>query len=71
MYSGVIVIDGNRLRFSVRDWKVMLVMKALRLRLREIMTQAFRNPGRALSPQQEFWMGIWQRIFEPRLGDGQ
>ena len=63
MYSGVIVIDGNRLRFALDSWKVMLALKTLRLRLREMMAQAFRYPGRALSREQQVWFDIWQRIF--------
>ncbi|KAL3953038.1 hypothetical protein ACCO45_012981, partial [Purpureocillium lilacinum] len=35
MFSGVIVLDGNRGRFALPDWKSMLVVKVLRTRLRE------------------------------------
>ncbi|MCJ1477872.1 hypothetical protein MMC13_006545 [Lambiella insularis] len=63
MYSGVVVIDGNRMRFSVDNWKVMLALKILRLRVREIMTQSFRYPGKALSTQQQGWLAIWQKTF--------
>ncbi|MCJ1434770.1 hypothetical protein MMC27_004140 [Xylographa pallens] len=70
MYSGVIVIDGNRLRFSLDSWKVMLALKTLRTRLREIMTQAFRSPGRPLSREQQLWFDIWQRIFTQEVVKG-
>ena len=63
MYAGVIVIDGNRLRFAVSDWKVMLALKMLRIRLREIIAQSFRVPSRPLSLQQQVWFDIWQRMF--------
>ena len=63
MYSGVIVIDGNRIRFSVDDWKKLLAIKTLRTQIRQIMSQSFKNPGRALSQQQQWWLNIWQRIF--------
>lgn len=63
MYSGVIIIDGNRLRFSVSDWKIMLAIKTLRLRIREIMAQFYRSPGKPLSSQQQDWFDIWQRMF--------
>lgn len=63
MYSGVIVVDGNRMRFSVDDWKLMLAIKTLRQNLRQIMAQSFRDPGCLLSPQQHVWMDIWTRIF--------
>ena len=70
MYSGVIVIDGNRLRFSLDSWKVMLALRTLRTRLREIMTQAFRSPGRPLSREQQLWFDIWQRIFAQEVIKG-
>lgn len=64
MYSGVIIIDGNRIRFRVDDWKVMLAIKALRINIRQIVTQAFHNPGRQLSERQLAWMDIWQKLFD-------
>ena len=63
MYSGVIVIDGNRVRFAVDDGKMMLAIKTLRTQIRGIMTQAFRHPGRELSAWQKEWLDIWQRVF--------
>ncbi|KAL8653236.1 MAG: hypothetical protein Q9210_002216 [Variospora velana] len=63
MYSGVIVIDGNRIRFSVDDWQVMLAIKTLRQALRQITAQMFRHPGYWLPPHQQKWMGIWEKIF--------
>ena len=63
MYSGVMVIDGNRIRFSVDDWKVVAAIRALRSQIRQIMVQSFRTPERALSQQQQDWFRIWERIF--------
>ena len=63
MFAGVIVIDGNRVRFSLDDWKTMVAIKALRTQIRQIMSQSFRNPGCPLSTQQQAWLDIWQRIF--------
>ncbi|KUJ11967.1 P-loop containing nucleoside triphosphate hydrolase protein [Mollisia scopiformis] len=63
MYSGVFIIDGNRARFAVSDWKTMLVIKTLRSRLRDIMTRSFKTPGKALTSQQQKWMDVWQKIF--------
>ena len=59
MYSGIIIIDGNRIRFSVEDWKTMIVLKRLRTELRGIMSQSFRTPGRDLSGMQQQWLDIW------------
>ncbi|KAI0120994.1 pre-mRNA-splicing factor ATP-dependent RNA helicase PRP22 [Xylariales sp. AK1849] len=63
MYAGVMVLDGNRARFSVPDWKTMLVIKVLRLRLREVLMRSFKMPGKLLTAQQEKWLDVWQRIF--------
>lgn len=63
MYSGVIVIDGNRIRLSVEEWKIMLAIKTLRHKLRQITAQLYRDPGISLSSQQQTWLGIWKRIF--------
>lgn len=63
MYAGVIVLDGNRARFSVPDWKSMLVIKVLRTRLRELLNRSFKMPGKMLTVQQEKWMDVWQTIF--------
>ncbi|KAK7937976.1 helicase associated domain-containing protein [Apiospora aurea] len=68
MYSGVLVLDGNRARFSVPDWKTMLVIKVLRTRLRDILNRSFKMPGKLLTEQQEKWMGVWQRIFSQDFG---
>ncbi|EED21824.1 ATP dependent RNA helicase, putative [Talaromyces stipitatus ATCC 10500] len=63
MYSGIISIDNNRIRFSVRDWKQMLAFKRFSIRVREIMTEIVRNPQKMLSRRQREWMEIWQQIF--------
>ncbi|KAL9012950.1 MAG: hypothetical protein Q9173_002318 [Seirophora scorigena] len=63
MYSGVIVIDGNRIRLSVDDWQVMLAIKKLRQTLRQIMAEIFRHPDYRPPPQQQKWMDIWEKIF--------
>ncbi|KAM7187023.1 ATP-dependent RNA helicase DHX29 [Rhypophila sp. PSN 637] len=63
LYSGVLVLDGNRARFSVADWKTMLVMKALRARLKEMLTRSFKSPGKLPTAQHERWLEVWQKIF--------
>lgn len=68
MYSGVLVLDGNRARFAVPDWKTMLVMKVLRARLRDLLTRSFKSPGKLPTAQQERWLDVWQRIFSRDFG---
>ncbi|KAE8442794.1 hypothetical protein EG329_002827 [Mollisiaceae sp. DMI_Dod_QoI] len=69
MYAGVFIIDGNRARFAVSDWKTMLVIKTLRSRLRDIMTRSFKTPGKSLTNQQQKWMDVWQKIFSQEFKD--
>jgi ATP-dependent RNA helicase DHX29 len=63
MHAGVVILDGNRARFSVPDWKTMLVIKMLRSRLRDVLTRSFKMPGKLLTAQQERWLDVWQRVF--------
>ncbi|KAJ9156652.1 ATP-dependent RNA helicase DHX29 [Pleurostoma richardsiae] len=68
MYSGVLVLDGNRARFAAPDWKTMLVMKVLRARMRDLLTRTFKNPGKLATDQQERWLSVWQRVFSQDFG---
>ncbi|KAM0277308.1 hypothetical protein ACHAQH_005899 [Verticillium albo-atrum] len=63
MFAGVLILDGNRARFALPDWKTMLVIKVLRTRLREMLTRAFKQPGKLPTAQQERWLEVWQKIF--------
>lgn len=63
LYSGVISIDANRIRFALRDWKSMLALKILNSRLRDLLASTFKNPHRPLSYKQQQWLDIWQQIF--------
>lgn len=69
MYSGVLILDGNRARFAIPDWKTMLVIKVLRSRLREMLQRSFKNPGKLPTAQHEKWLEMWQRIFSQDFGD--
>lgn len=63
MYSGVLILDGNRVRFAVPDWKSALALKALRSRLWEMLSRSFKNPGKLQTAQHGRWLEAWQRIF--------
>ncbi|OAA66639.1 ATP dependent RNA helicase [Niveomyces insectorum RCEF 264] len=68
MYSGVLVLDGNRARFLAPDWKTLLVIKVLRSRLREMLSRSFKAPGKLPTAQHEKWFDVWQRIFSQDFG---
>ncbi|KAI2787825.1 hypothetical protein POX_f08203 [Penicillium oxalicum] len=63
LYSGVISIDANRIRFATHNWKSMLSLKILNSRLRDTLASTFRNPHKPLSYKQQQWLDIWQEVF--------
>lgn len=63
LFAGVIILDGNRARFAISDWKTMLVIKTLRTRLKEILTRCFKFPGKPLSASLVKWLDVWQKLF--------
>jgi ATP-dependent RNA helicase DHX29 len=63
MFSGIAILDGNRARLALPDWKTTLALKLLRQRMRELLARAFRDPGKTPTPQHEKWMDCWQRVF--------
>ena len=66
MYAGVISLDGGRVRFSVRDWKTMIALKALRSGIQEALSHSYGNVGVSVSPIDTKWLDIWQRIVTAR-----
>ncbi|KAI6894305.1 hypothetical protein KC318_g16765 [Hortaea werneckii] len=64
MYAGTIIIDGNRLRYKVRDWKTMIVLKILRAKLKEVLARMFRQPGKELTGKHHMWMEVLEKMFE-------
>ncbi|EFX03995.1 ATP dependent RNA helicase [Grosmannia clavigera kw1407] len=68
MFSGVLILDGNRARFAAPDWKTLLVIKVLRARLREMLSRAFKMPGKLPTAQHEKWFAVWQRMFSQDFG---
>ncbi|GAB7344449.1 hypothetical protein MBLNU457_2291t1 [Dothideomycetes sp. NU457] len=64
LYAGVIIIDGNRLRLKVRDWRTMIVLKTMRTRMKEIMARAFKSPGREIGQKQKAWFNIFLAMFD-------
>ncbi|KAL1855476.1 hypothetical protein Plec18167_007102 [Paecilomyces lecythidis] len=63
LYSGIISIDNNRIRFALKDWKSILALKILAGKVREILSGTFKNPQKPLSHRQQEWMNILQQMF--------
>lgn len=64
LWSGVIIIDGNRLRFKVLSWRTMIVLKILRIRIRDVLARTLRNPGRVLGERQREWLALLEGVFD-------
>lgn len=64
LYAGVVTLDGNRLRFSVRDGKTLLMLKHIRLKIREIIDFKLRKPGADLDSRQKRWFDIFLALFQ-------
>ena len=63
MFAGVIVVDGNRSRLKVRDWRTMIALKTLRARAKEVLGRQFRYPGREMGERLRRWREVVERIF--------
>ncbi|OJD24791.1 hypothetical protein ACJ73_03844 [Blastomyces percursus] len=63
LYAGIISIDGSRIRFSVKDWKSMLALKALTTGIRNVLSFTIRNPRKELTLSQQGWIDLWQQVF--------
>ena len=66
LYAGVIVIDGSRLKFKVRDWKTMMALKMLRVGFKEALVKSLKHPGKPLGDRQRRWMELVNRVFEQK-----
>ncbi|KAH0292496.1 ATP-dependent RNA helicase A, partial [Aureobasidium sp. EXF-3399] len=65
LYAGVVVIDGNRLRFKVASWRTAFAVKVLRSKVKEFLAREFRQPGRSVvSERQRAWMRLFGQVFE-------
>ena len=70
LHAGVIVVDGNRLRYSMNDWKGIMAVKLLRMRLKEIVAAKLKAPGKSLGRRLERWREVVQDVFHAREATG-
>lgn len=64
LYAGVIIVDGNRLRFKFKDWRTIIAIKLLRGKVRECLGKLLKAPGRDLGDRPRRWMEVLERVFE-------
>ncbi|KAG5208188.1 RNA helicase, ATP-dependent DEAH box, HrpB-type [Trichophyton interdigitale] len=66
MYAGIISLDGNRVRFKVRDWKTTLALRVLSTRIREVIAQALKTPKKELFADHKQWLGLFLQVLEAK-----
>ena len=64
IYSGIMTIDGNRLRFAMANWKTIMVVKGMRAELKEIIAQGLKVPGRLMNARQKLCIENWKAVFD-------
>jgi ATP-dependent RNA helicase DHX29 len=62
LHAGVLVLDGNRGRWKVDEWKVMMGFKVLRGRLGEFVEGRLREPGKDGGEKFRRWVDLFERI---------
>ena len=67
LFSGVIAVDGSRIRFRVNDWRSMIALKILRSKIQEALAFLFRHPGKALTTSPQRWFDLWKSIAHPAV----
>lgn len=56
IFSGVIMIDNGRIRFTLRQWRQMVVLGAMRGCLTEVIHKAWQTPGLSLCESDQIWI---------------
>lgn len=67
LHAGVISFPGSVLRFAVSDWRAAVALKALRRRVKEILANTWKNPGRQTSEREKEWLGLFFKVFEQKF----
>jgi ATP-dependent RNA helicase DHX29 len=63
LHAGVVTIDGNRLRFSVKDWKTAVALKVLREKLEEVVEMKLAGSKKGGSSERaRKWMEIFEMV---------
>jgi ATP-dependent RNA helicase DHX29 len=65
MFAGVIAIDGHKIRFHVRSWRMLIALKILRAKVNEGLTYMIQCPGKPLTSSLQAWANIWQKVTRP------
>jgi len=64
LFAGVIVIDGNRLRYKLKDWRTMVVLRTLRMKLKQILGRHFKSRREPIGKDAWIMEAIVMNMFE-------
>ena len=59
LFSGVISIDGGRIRLAVGNWKQALAIKRMREALSTVIDRCHRRPGEPLPEADQQWLDLF------------
>jgi ATP-dependent RNA helicase DHX29 len=62
IHAGLVVIDGNRMRFRVGNWKDAVVLKHVRQRLEELVEVRLKEPSKELGTKTRKWLEVWEAM---------
>ncbi|KAJ9612187.1 hypothetical protein H2200_003784 [Cladophialophora chaetospira] len=61
-YAGVMVLDGGKIKLSVREWRQLIAIKILRERIEKVLGRCYSHPGKEMSDQDRKWLDFWLKI---------
>jgi len=70
MYSGAMIIDGHRVRFTFDTWKMTAAVRILRARIREMNHRSWKQPGRVWTEYETKWRDLANEVLS-RCGNHQ
>ena len=67
-YAGVMVLDGGKVKLSVRQWRELMAIKILRERLEKVLERSYSAPGKEVSEGNRKWLDFWLKIEAAQEG---
>jgi ATP-dependent RNA helicase DHX29 len=61
-YAGVMVLDGGKVKLSVRKCKELMAIKILRGKVSDLLESCYREPGREIPQEERRWLDIWVKM---------
>ncbi|OAL36050.1 hypothetical protein AYO20_04712 [Fonsecaea nubica] len=60
-FAGVLVLDGGKIRLSVRRWRELMAVKILRERVLATLERSYQKPGE-VREEGRAWLDMWLKI---------